>query len=247
MGKGVSMMLCVALAAPVAWAQEAAPSTAPTAKPAAATCPAPSLLPPRYPPELLVARKQGTVLLDLTIDECGTVRQVAVKSRSGRKKLDEAAVAAAGQWVLPASERLKAVNGHVERPVNFSFAPDSEVPYAKLDWPKSHKRPRYVLEPVLADYATAEAAAKATQVPVEQTLAPPYAMQGQFYRHGTGQPQEYWLFLYKNYKPNLAARYRLVTENNEPVVRLAVLCDDAPEACGKAREFLLKGLPFARP
>ena len=46
--------------------------------------------------------------------------------------------------------------------------------------------------------------------------------------------------------PDVAVRYRLVTENGEPVVRMAFLCDNAQSTCARDRKFLKKGLPFAR-
>ena len=46
--------------------------------------------------------------LELTIDGCGRVRDAAIKSGSGHKKLDESALVAARQWVLSESEIAKA-------------------------------------------------------------------------------------------------------------------------------------------
>jgi len=45
---------------------------------------------------------------------------------------------------------------------------------------------------------------------------------------------------------NVAAHYRPVMVEGEPVVKLAMRCDDTAEACAKAQEFLLQGLPFAK-
>jgi hypothetical protein len=37
-----------------------------------------------------------------------------------------------------------------------------------------------------------------------------------------------------------------VFEEGEPVVQLSLRCNDTTEACNKAQESLLKGLPFAK-
>lgn len=226
---------------------QATASTSAGDTPTQDACPAPTLRPPNYPPELAMRHKGGTVVLDLAIDGCGRVVSAATKSSSGLKALDQAALAAAREWVLPAVDRAKAVDGHVERALTFNMSPDRAVAYAELDWPQSHKRPRYVWDASFNEYATAAAASSAIRVPVERTMAPPYkGIQSQFFRYGESGPGEYWLFLYRKGQANLAARYRLVTEDGAPVVRLAIVCDDAPEACETARKFLLKGLPFAK-
>ena len=42
------------------------------------------------------------------------------------------------------------------------------------------------------------------------------------------------------------ARYRLLTEAGRPVVRVALLCEEEPDACAQIRDFLMKGLPIAK-
>jgi len=244
-GTGTVVPWMLAALPALAAAQTPAPE-APSA--AAVDCPTPVFGPPRYPPELAVRGTGGKVLVDLTIDACGRVLHSTVKTSSGHKKLDEAALTASRGWVLHPADRARAVDGHFEREVAFSIgATDKVVPFARLDWPDSHRRPRYVLEPDFKDFATAATARSAIQVPVEKTMQPPYAgIQSQFFRYGDQLPMEYWLFVYRAGEANLAARYRLAFEQDEPVVRVGIVCDDKPEACEKAREQLLKGLPFAK-
>jgi hypothetical protein len=43
------------------------------------------------------------------------------------------------------------------------------------------------------------------------------------------------------------ARYRLVLEDGDPVVRLGLLCEADAEGCAQLQSFLLKGLPIAPP
>lgn len=242
--KGIALAGLV-LAAPPAWAQDVTP--APTTRAAPATeagCPPPKRVLPRYPSNLLIRGKGGTVLLDLSIDACGRVLQASVKKPSGHSALDEAAQAAATQSVLSPAERAKAVNGRLEQPVSFGVDPMTYA-YPRTDWPTTHKRPRYVLE-ALAEFADVAAADAAITSGMADLRAPPYAVVGRFVQKGTLEAREFWLFVSKDNEPNLAARYRPRMEDGEPVVRLAVLCGDTPEACAKAQALLLKGLPFAR-
>lgn len=213
---------------------------------ATTTCPAPTKRAPVYPVEMMRRRKGGTVLLDLSVDACGRVQQVNVKQSSGQKQLDDAAVTAVGQWILGPTGRAKAVAGRMEIPVSFDMAPTQSIAFAKLDWPKSHKRPQYRLDP-MAEFSSADAASQAIRVPVEKTIMPPYpGIQSQFFRYGEGAVPEYWLFIRKGHETNLAARYRLTYDGAVPTVLLSIACDDQPDACAKASDFLMKGLPFAR-
>lgn len=209
-------------------------------------CPPPVKHAPVYPIDMMRRGKGGTVLLALDIDACGKVKHVVVKQSSGQKQLDDAAVTATTQWVLDPVARAKAVAGTVELPVSFGMSPDQAIPYAELSWPKSHKRPQYRLEP-MPEFGSADAAVQAIGVPIKKVIKPPYpGIQSQFFRHGDGAVPEYWLFLYKGRSPNLAARYRLTYDGTQPTVVLSIACDDQPEACANASNFLMKGLPFAR-
>lgn len=215
--------------------------------PSGADCPTPRLTPPRYSPEMSRRGLEGTVMLDLEIDACGQVLEATVGTSSGEPALDKAALDAAREWILPAGERAKAVDGHVRRELSFGRAPDLEISYARLDWPRSHRRPRYVADDRPIGFASAAEAREAFHIPVGDNFAPPYRqIQSQFFRNKDSDEPEYWLFVYRAGTPNLAARYRLGTGEEQPVVRLAILCDDQPEACDKATTFLMKGFPFAR-
>ena len=240
--KGIALAGLVAIAP--AWAQDATPAPVAGTARTEAGCPPPKTVPPRYPHELLRRNKGGTVLLDLSIDACGRVLQASVKKPSGHRALDEAAQAAAMQSVLSPDERARAVNGHVERPIGFAVDPRTYT-FPQTDWPSTHKRPRYVLEP-LAGYADVAAANTAIKSGREELRVPPYPMSGRFIQLGSPGAREFWLFIHKGQEASLAARYRPVMEDGEAVVRLAVLCSDAPDACAKAQALLLKGLPFAK-
>lgn len=228
------------------WA-EVEPALAPATHTATGTCPPPMNRPPIYPVAMMRSGKGGTVLVDVATDACGRVVDAQVKRSSGVAMLDEAAITAARLWVLTPEQRAKQVDGRVEREV--SFAMDKtvrSVSYAPLDWPRTHRRPRYELEPLEA-FATARDASDAMKVDVADTIKPPYPLQSTFFRNRAASPQhEYWMFIYKAGAPTVAARYRLAGGEDDPLVKLALVCDGTPDACDQARAFLLRGLPFAK-
>lgn len=232
------------------WANDPAPSATATAAPAASNspgaCPEPANRPPLYPPDLLRRGKGGTVLVDLATDGCGRVVDARIKRGSGVEALDQAALAAARLWVLTPEQRAKQVDGRIERELSFAVNTSSQVvAYAPLNWPKSHRRPRYELEPMDA-FATPREARAAMKVEIAETIQPPYPMQSTFFRNQASAHHEYWMFIYRSGVPTVAARYRLVGSAQDPVVKLAMLCEGTTDACDSARAFLLRGFPFAK-
>ncbi|HET7557777.1 MAG TPA: energy transducer TonB [Rhodanobacteraceae bacterium] len=82
--------------------------------------------PPHYPLAAIAAHHQGTVVLDVTIDKTGQVRDVTVEQSSGFPEIDQAAVNAAEGWKYnPGMRHGKPVGGVVRTPVNFSLTPSS--------------------------------------------------------------------------------------------------------------------------
>lgn len=240
----LSTMGLVLLAA-TAWAEGPA-SPAAAASTAPGHCPEPVNRPPIYPIAMMRSGRGGKVLVDVATDACGRVVDAQVKRSSGVAALDEAALEAARLWVLTPEQRAKEANGRVERELSFSV--DTKVHnirFAPLDWPDSHKQPRYELEP-MESFATPRAASDAMKVAVAETMKPPYPIQSTFFRNRTSEQHEYWMFIYKVGVPTVAARYRLAGDGGDPVVKLAMVCDGTPDACEKARTFLLRGLPFAK-
>lgn len=239
-----SVLTGLVLLAPSAWAEGQTTSAGATAP--QGECPEPMNRPPIYPIAMMRSGKGGKVLVDVATDACGRVVDARVKRSSGVAALDEAALEAARLWVLTPEQRAKEANGRVERELSFSMEKKvHDVPFAVTDWPASHKRPRYELEP-LETFATPRAASDAMKVGVAETMKPPYPIQSTFFRNRASDQHEYWMFIYKLGVPTVAARYRLVGDGADPVVKLAMVCDGTPDACDKARTFLLRGLPFAK-
>ena len=90
------------------------------------------------------------------LDECGRVLDARVAKSSKTKVLDEAALAAARTWVLEQPTADKLVDGRFETPVDLNLQDDVTPTPSGMGWPSSHKRPRYVLEPLSNDLALIE-------------------------------------------------------------------------------------------
>lgn|GEM_PF-829352 len=216
------------------------------AAPLAPACPAPIRVAPDYPADMVQSQQAGSALLVLELDECGRVTEARVKQGSGQSALDEAALVAARQWVLgPASVPGAAVR-RVEVPIDFSIQKAKPYSYGGPDWPESHKRAHYVLEP-LAGYRTPAQVLDRYPLDPERMITPPYPnVRNTFFRQRGSEPPEYWLILFPQGEPRVAARYRLVMVEGEPVVRVAFVCDNTPKYCERERQVLMRGLPFAR-
>ena len=76
--------------------------------------------PPVYPAAAIAARLEGRVLLEISIDSVGNVKQVRVATSSGTPLLDDTAVAAVRQWRFrPALRNGQAVAWDCQLPVRF--------------------------------------------------------------------------------------------------------------------------------
>ncbi len=87
---------------------------------------APSYLnnpPPAYPLEARLSRREGTVLLIVTVNEEGRSAEVAVLRSSGDKAMDRAAVAAVTRWTFhPAMAGGRTVAARARVPVRFRLS-----------------------------------------------------------------------------------------------------------------------------
>jgi TonB family protein len=213
----------------------------------AATCPEPVREAPAYPDDMRRARIQGSLVLDLRVDACGKVLDAAIAESSGHASFDASALAASRGWVLSRDAIAGAVDGRLRVPLDFKLPQHRSYPYVgNDDWPATHRRARYVLEG-LPGYATPEAVLNTHDLQPEVMLTPPYKyVRNMLFRQRGAEPREYWLFIYMGDRASVAARYRLVTENGEPVVRLAFLCEGAEKDCARDRKLVMRGLPFAK-
>lgn len=213
----------------------------------AATCPEPVREAPVYPDDMRQARIQGSLVLDLRVDGCGKVLDAAIAESSGHASFDASALAASRGWVLSRDVIAGAVDGRLRVPLDFKLPQHRSYPYVDNDdWPATHRRARYVLEG-LPGYATPEAVLDRHDLQPEVMLTPPYKyVRNMLFRQRGAEPREYWLFIYMGDRASVAARYRLVTENGEPVVRLAFLCEGAEKDCARDRKLVMRGLPFAK-
>jgi protein TonB len=78
--------------------------------------------PPAYPKQSLRLGEQGKTVLLVELDELGRVADVAVKTRSGFPRLDEAAINAVKSWhCTPAKRNGVAVRSVALQPFNFAL------------------------------------------------------------------------------------------------------------------------------
>ena len=234
------------------------PGVALAAEPAATeTCPEPVRGLPRYPTDALRANLSGTTLVLARIDACGRVVESRIHTASGHPQMDEAAHEAVKGWVLSPAERVRVGGEWVKLPVKFGGI--STYSPKRVDWPASHRRPRYLPDDTPIGYESIKAFHQAKRHKPGVYLQSPYGMD---LRSGTmttfnedvDDPAIYWLSYAAMERgktigdsTRAVARYRLVEEQGAPVVRVALLCELEPKPCEDLRKFLLKGLPIAKP
>lgn len=116
--------------APPAMAQASAPARQSRPAPSAAVAEVLSLQPsfrqppqqPRYPSQARRRNQQGTVLLEVRLDERGAQRSLSVLRSSGVASLDRAAVEAVARWRFnPETSNGRAVPSRVQIPIQFAL------------------------------------------------------------------------------------------------------------------------------
>jgi TonB family protein len=230
-------------------------------------CPPPVRGVPRYPMEAMRANLSGVTLVLARIDGCGRVVESRIHTTSGHPQMDEAAHVAVKGWVLSPEERARIGGEWVKLPVKFGGV---TTYYPKrVDWPESHRRPRYVADPEGIGYPDLPAFYAAKRLAVSRPLKSPYARVTD--RIGTRvltsfypdveDDRTFWMYFTQLDEPLriaagkrtlesrvvAVARYRLDESDQRPVVQVGLLCDLEPGACDELRAFLLEGLPIARP
>ncbi|MCX7033328.1 MAG: energy transducer TonB [Arenimonas sp.] len=234
-----------------------------------AACPPPAMGMPRYPADQLRGNVAGTTLVLARIDDCGRVVEAKLSESSGDKSLDAEALLTVREWVLSPAQREQVGGGPwVKMPVKFGGVQTVVTEAPK--WPRSHRRPVYLLDDQGIGFDTIAAYQTAGVVRSKPVLKSPYGST----RDGSGNwistpfmadakdPNVFWLAYNvqpphtpgPNGKPRASlsasvaiARYRLVMEGGKPVVRVAIVCERPVDECDRLTAFLLKGLPIARP
>lgn len=252
----------VLAAAPAVPAQAGTDAVAPSRE-TVSDCPPARTYQPRYPADMARRNRTGTAIVEARVDACGRVLEVRLADSAGWPQLNTAALEAVAGFVVPAKTVAGAVDGWVKVPIRFGGI--RSVTAKKIDWPRSHRRPVYVLDDTSTGFATI---AEFTEAAVEDKIAflePPYVMvrdvSGNYISTTLYPDREsamtYW-FTYRVQPPVPAdpakrvdvqaiARYRLTEEDGRPVVRLAILCERPAEECALLGKFLMAGLPFAKP
>lgn len=214
----------------------------------ALACPEPKMATPRYPPDAIRAARQGTAVVEARVDDCGRVLEARIQKSTRHSDLNEAALAAANASIVPPDKRVEAVDGWVAWPIDFKV--DSSLVSRRVDWPRTHRKARYVADAPL-DPAISVLEWKAQKIEMTpNTVRPPVLpLRHEFRQVRDGENIEFWLFVPDNDGvAKLAARYRTVIENEEPVVRVAMRCEFSEEECaGLQQAFVQRGLPMAKP
>jgi len=212
---------------------------------------------PRYPAEMMRSNISGTTLVLARIDDCGRVLEPRVHASSGHAPLDAAALDTVRAWVLSPAQRAQVGGPWVKLPVKFGGV--STVTARDPAWPKSHRRPRYLPDETPFGFDSLQAFHDASRFKPGVVLKSPYrsvlkAGVMTTFHEDRDDPKVFWLS-YVIHQPGRTmgentvaiARYRLVEEQGEPVVRLALLCEAPQEKCSELNGFLLQGLPTAKP
>jgi len=78
--------------------------------------------PPEYPRRAMIRNQQGTVMLEVVVNELGRVEEIEVAESSGYSILDRAAQEAVQEWVFePGRRGGRAVKSRVRLPVRFEL------------------------------------------------------------------------------------------------------------------------------
>lgn len=238
-----------------------------------ADCPPSKIYPPRFPADMLRSGKSGVAKVRATIDACGRVLAVELAETSGHGQLNDAALEAVAGYVLPQSMVARVANGVVILPVK--FGPVTNVDMQDIDWPSSHRRPSYIADAEPIAYDTIAAFEDADVLREGPSLKPPYGMVRKadgsvvmtWMQRDKAEASTWWLQYVTQAAPLPSAglpagarvapgianktaavvRYRLGEREGKPAVLVSMLCERPEEECERLREFVMKGLPFAKP
>jgi TonB family protein len=210
-------------------------------------CPKPFRSNAQYPPDAIRNNIKGEVIVAGRFDDCGRITEVLIRKKSGNKLIDNAAIDTLKQTVLSESQRSKAVDGYYEMVVSFGIDNNIKIKSVRLDWPKSHDNPHYVVDESTIGFDSVASANKAITESNDIIVRPPvYQFVHRIVQFDSPTGREFWLFLYSKGNATIAARYRPIIENSQPVVKLAILCELEPSQCNGVRDILMRGLPFAK-
>lgn len=208
-------------------------------------CPPPkAFAAPGFPPDLLRRGASGSVELELHVDTCGQVIHAGVLKGSQHAQFNDSAIASVQGAVLNAAQMATVQEGRFR--LQIDFRKPTEIIPRRLDWPSTHRRPRYLVDEQPLGFDSVSAAGDAMSESADHPWLSPYPGHlSRVVQLGDEGEREFWLFLKRN--PSVTVvRYRPVMEEGLPVVRVAMLCEESREECEQTREMLMRGLPFAR-
>jgi hypothetical protein len=211
-------------------------------------CPPPRNVPVVMPPEAVRMNFKGEVQVSVRFDDCGVVTEAKVTKRSRLQSVNDAALYSSKLMVLNQEQRAKAVDGWYTRVFSFAgFNEPEGIKQVPVAWPASHANPLYVQDDSDIGFKTVAEADKTIADSVPNVVRPPaYPFVHRIVQVDAPNSREFWLFINSRGVTSVAARYRPIVENNQPVVHLAILCELNETQCNGVRELLMKGLPMAK-
>jgi hypothetical protein len=210
------------------------------------TCPKAVDMPIRFPPEAIRSNFSGEVTTAARFDGCGRVVETALVRKSKLKSINAAVLDALKLSVLSEAQRSNAIDGWYYRTV--AFGVDNNFKSVLLDWPKTHAKPQYLRDDSPLGFDSVQQASDAVKESNPRIVRPPvYDFVHRIVQYEAPTGREFWLFISTQTGPTaVAVRYRPVFENNQPAVKLAMLCELQQAQCDSLRDILMRGLPFAK-
>ena len=200
------------------------------------------------PPEAVRVNFKGEVQVSVRFDDCGVVTEAKVTKRSRLQSVNDAALNSSKLMVLNNEQRAKAVDGWYTNAYRFEgFNEPKGIKQVPVAWPASHANPLYVQDDSDIGFKTVAEADKAIKDSVPNVVRPPaYQFVHRIVQVDAPNGREFWLFITSRGITTVAARYRPIIENNQPVVHLAILCELNETQCESVRNLLMRGLPMAK-
>ena len=214
-------------------------------QPVAQECPKPFRSQARYPADALRNNIKGEAIVAGRFDDCGRITEVLIRKKSGNWLIDNAAIDTLKRTILSEEQRSKVVDGYYEMAVSFGI--NNNIKFERLEWPKTHSNPLYVLDGSAIGFDSVGYANLAIRESVANIVRPPvYEFVHRIVQFDAPTGREFWLFISTKGNVSVAARYRPIIENGQPTVKLAMLCELEPSQCDGVRDILMRGLPFAK-
>jgi TonB family protein len=192
---------------------------------------------PLYPGFEAVYGAQGTTHLLILVGKNGSPLDIKVERSSGWRSLDKAAVTAADQWRFnPEIKNGVAVDGYVRVPVAFHASSSGPA------WPSGYQAAAIELDKDRISYAKVAEAVAAVAAKANAPVYDGLGNQSHTYSIYDDQKvlRELWYFTDITTNRAMAVRYTFAGTPDQPLTKVAVLCDIAG-VCKQRINMILAG------